>query len=155
MTHHAGKVFVFVLGACTISQYRGPNCVPCKNRVEKAGGWQKDLSLAGALGLELPWLMEMVYTVLPPGSHLGASGNGTLSAHHPACWQVEEKQEDLKPILDFFFLYSIRKNHSLRIAILFFKRSDAGATSITNRQTSVIICVVTLNLTSHCKYSGS
>lgn len=41
----------------------------------------------------------------------------------------------------------------LSITIFFFKRSDAVATSITNRQTSIIICFMTLNLASHCKYS--
>lgn len=59
----------------------------------------EDLSLAGALRLKLPWLMEMVYAVLPPGLHMGARGKGTLSALPTASWQEEEEQQDPKPTL--------------------------------------------------------
>lgn len=169
MTHHAGKGFAFVSGACTISQCVGPNCFLCENMGWKSRWLAEDLSLAGALRLKLPWLMEMVYAVLPPGLHMGARGKGTLSALPTASWQEEEEQQDPKPtlaslppcrsppppsppvvsvnnVLYFSCLF-------LSITIFFFKRSDAVATSITNRQTSIIICFMTLNLASHCKYS--
>lgn len=164
MARHAGKGFVFVSGACTISQCVGPNCFLCENMGWKSRWLAEDVSLAGALRLELPWLMEMVYAVLPPGSHVGASGKGTLNALHPTRWRAEEEQDNSKPTLAFFFflLSVVSVNNTLyfsrlflSIAIFFFKRSDAVATSATNKQTSITICFMTFNVTTHCKYPGS
>lgn len=63
----------------------------------------------------------------------------------------------------FFFLLSVVSVNNtlyfsrlfLSIAIFFFKRSDAVATSATNKQTSITICFMTFNVTTHCKYPGS
>lgn len=103
MSHHAGKAFVFVLGACAISQLVGPNCFLCENMGCKSRWLAEDLSLAGALRLRLQWLMEMVNTVLPPGSHVGERGKGTLSALSPASCEWKSRGHQTCSSL-FFFL---------------------------------------------------
>lgn len=155
MTHRAGKGFVFVSGACTISQCVGPNCFLCENMGWKSRWLAEDLSLAEALRFKLPWLMEMVYTVLPPGSHVGKE-HWVRSAPHAGGWKRIRRTPNLLWPLFFFFLPVMSVNNILyfsclllSIAIFFFKRSDVVATSVTNRQTSIIICFMTLNLTNN------
>lgn len=92
MSHHAGKAFFFfVLGVCTISQCAGPNCFLCENTGCTSRWLAEDLSLAGALRLRLQWLMEMVNTVLPPGSHVGARRERNIECALPRMLWVEEQ----------------------------------------------------------------
>lgn len=128
MSHHAGKVFVFVLGACAISQCVGPNCFLCENMGCKSRWLAEDLSLAGALRPRLQWLMGMVNTVLPSGSHVGARGKGTLSALSPASCGWKSRGHPTYSSL--FSFCSVSKQHSLGFLCLFlsiatfFRRSD-------------------------------
>lgn len=107
MSHHAGKAFVVVLGACAISQSVGPNCFLCENTGCKSRWLAEDLSLAGALGLRLQWLMEMVNTVLPPGSCVGARGKGTLSVLSPACCGWKSRGHQTHSSLLFLSVVSV------------------------------------------------
>lgn len=63
--------------------------------------------------------------------------------------------------LSLFFFSVLSVNNILYFSCffistaIFFKISAAVAISVTNGQTSIIVCFMTLNLTRHCKYSGS
>jgi len=157
MTHCAGKGFVFVSGACMISQCVDPNWFLCENRSWKSRWLAEDLSLAGALRLKPPgWWWHMLCYL--QGRMWERAGKGHRACSIPHAGGGPQICSGL-----FIFIFSVVLVNNilcssclfLSIVMLFFKRSDAVATSVTNRQTSIIIWFTTLNLTSHCKYSGS
>lgn len=80
----------FVLGTCMISQCVGPNSFLCENTGWESRWLAEDLSLAGALGLQL--LCLMVFATIPPVSHVKVWGNRASSALHPAPWLAEGEQ---------------------------------------------------------------
>lgn len=121
MTHHAGKGFVFLSEACMISQCVSPNHSLCENMGWKSSWLAEDLSLAGALRLKLLWQMEMVYTVLPPGLHVGARGKGTLSTFPSPCTVVGDPRPTLAS--PFFFFCIVSKQYSL-FFMLFHQHSN-------------------------------
>lgn len=121
MTHHAGKRFVFLQKACTISQCVGPKHFLWENMGWKSSWLAEDLSLAGALRLKLLWQMEMVYTVLPPGLPVGARGKETLSAFPSPCALVGDPKPTLASL--FFFFCIVSKQYSL-FFMLFHQHSN-------------------------------
>lgn len=156
MSHHAGKAFAVVLGACVISQCVGPNCFLCENKGCKSRWLAENLSLAGALRLRLQWLMEMVNTVLPPGSHVGARRERNIECALPHMLWVEEQGTPNLLQRFCFFLSVVSVNN---ILCFFNAYSSALQYSLEDRINSNLhykqaTIYSNLLLTSHCKYSG-
>lgn len=127
-----------------------------KTRVEKAGGWQKTWAWQELWDLNSHGWWRWCTLCYLQGRTWEQVGmeHWVHFTLHTGRWKRSRRTSNL--FWTFFFFSSVAsgKKHYLSIAILF-KMSDARATSITNRQTSVIICFMTLNLTNRCKYSGS
>lgn len=128
MSHHAGKGFVFVLGACVISQCVGPNCFLCENMGCKSRWLAENLGLAGALRLGLSgwWRWR---AVLSPGSHVGARRKGTSSALSPVCCGWKSRGHQTYSSLFFIFVVSVNNIPWVFLCLffstaIFFRRLD-------------------------------